>query len=129
MKTLKSEQMVANSGKTVVMPETDDIECTVISSGKQVCFRPMVAKDLLVMERLSARPRAGKKGQEQAGMGEIEMSIRLMERLSVSPGKITVVELEKLAMKDFQAISSLLSLVSGTDDKEDDYLEDGLGNE
>lgn len=129
MKTLKSEQMVSNSGKTVVMPETDDIECTVISSGKQVCFRPMVAKDLLVMERLSARPKPGKKGQEQAGMGEIEMSIRLMERLSVSPGKITVVELEKLAMKDFQAITSLLSQVSGTDDKEDDYLEDGLGNE
>merc|ERR1711975_164446 len=99
MKTLKSEQMVSNSGKTVVMPETDDIECTVISSGKQVCFRPMVAKDL-----------------------------RVMERLSVSPGKITVVELEKLGMKDFQAISSFLSLVSGTDDKEDDYLEDGLGN-
>lgn len=129
MKTLKSEQMVSNSGKTVVMPETDDIECTVISSGKQVCFRPMVAKDLLVMERLSARPKPGKKGQEQAGMGEIEMSIRLMERLSVSPGKITVVELEKLAMKDFQAITSLLSQVSGTDDKEDDYLEDDLGNE
>ena len=129
MKTLKSEQMVSNSGKTVVMPDTDDIECTFISSGKQVCFRPIVAKDLLVMERLSARPRAGKKGQEQAGMGEIEISIRLMERLSVSPGKITVVELEKLAMKDFQAITSLLSQVSGTDDKEDDYLEDDLGNE
>lgn len=128
MKTLKSEQMVSNSGQTVVMPETDDVKCAVVSSGKQVCLRPMVAKDLLVMERLSARPKAGKKGQEQAGMGEIEMSIRLMERLSVSPGKITVVELEKLGMKDFQAITSLLSQVSGTGEEED-YLEDDLGNE
>merc|ERR1711912_177838 len=63
----KVRTVVSNSGKTVVMPETDDIECTVISSGKQVCFRPMVLKTFSLWKGYQHALNQGRKDKNRLG--------------------------------------------------------------
>lgn len=118
MKTLKSEPMV----QTVPIDTPPRAQATggstetvVLTTGKTVIMREMRAKDLLVMEQQGKRK----------GLGDIEMSFRLMERLSVEPGKITKTEIEALSVKDLNTLSKLLAKMGATGDD----LEDDEGNE
>jgi hypothetical protein len=81
---------------------------TRLSDGRVVVMKQMTAKDLLFMERTLSK------------VGDIERGMRIAERLSIDPGKITFPEIQSLGVKDFKKISELAGKAGGLDDEDDD---------
>lgn len=90
----------------------------VLSTGKKVVLREMKTKDMLVMDKQS----------RSKNLSEIESSIRMIERLSIDPGKITVTEIQELNLKDFRALGDLLVKAGGLQQPEDENEDEDLGN-
>jgi hypothetical protein len=79
----------------------------VLSDGREIVLREMMASDLLFIEKLSSA-------------GDMERSLKLASRLSTGGGKITFEELQKLKMRDLRKVTDLLAKAGGTDDDEDE---------
>lgn len=86
-----------------------------LGNGRQIILRKVLAKDLLEIERQTRRK----------NLGPIEQSMKMMERVSVSPGKITFKEIEKLTSTDFAILAELLADAGEVISSEDD---DYVGN-
>jgi hypothetical protein len=98
------DNVVEGGGET--LPE-DNFHCGVISTGKKVCLRDMIASDLLFMEKQK--------------VGDTERSMKLAERLSSKTGyPITFSEIVSLRMKDLKIITKLVSDAADVDDEDED---------
>lgn len=75
---------------------------------RRIYFRKMTTKDLIQMER------------KNSNLGDAETTARMIERLSVNPGKITITEVEKLEIKDFRKLGDYVAEMNGMLDDEDD---------
>lgn len=74
-----------------------------LSDGREINFRGVIAKDLLVLEKQSMK----------SPFGDMERGIRLAERLSLAPNKLSRVDIESMGVKDFRIISDLIAQASG----------------
>lgn len=102
MKTIKADGTPENQ------PTEEGLYTTTLSDGRRVTMRPMLASDLLFMERSLSK------------VGDIERGIALASRLSVPPSKITPPEIQKLSIKDFKKVSELAGKAGGLDDEDEE---------
>lgn len=85
---------------------------TTLSDGRKVIMREMSARDLLFMEKNMSK------------VGDIERGMRIAERLSIEPGKITFPEIQKLNIRDFRKVSELAAKSGGVENEDEDILEE-----
>jgi len=91
---------------TISSEQINNTFYTVLSDGREIVLREMMASDLLFIEKLSSA-------------GDMERSLKLASRLSTGGGKITFDELQKLKMRDLRKVTDLLGKAGGTDEDED----------
>lgn len=108
-----SVKTVKYPGDSAPQPEYEGEKFeTTLSNGRKVVMREMSARDLLFMERNLAK------------IGDIERGMRIAERISIEPGKITFPEIQSLGVKDFRKISDLAGKAGGLDEGLEDEGEE-----
>lgn len=79
---------------------------TTISDGRTITIREMTGRDLIYMEK------------DLTKAGDVEKSMRIIERLIVGDDKITYDEVLDLGVRDFKKLSNLVAEASGGDDED-----------
>jgi hypothetical protein len=94
--------------------ENPEVFCATLSTGQEICIRPMKASDIMWMETLD-------RGKEP--VGDVQKSLKLVARLSTkTQHPITFPFLMDLSMPDLKIVTDLLAKASGTKDEEvDDF--------
>jgi uncharacterized protein YtpQ (UPF0354 family) len=77
---------------------------TTLNDGREITIREMTGRDLVYMEK--------DLGKE----GDVERSMRVIERLIVGDEKITYDEILDLGVKDFRKLSELVAKANGDDE-------------
>lgn len=111
---------VLRRGEDSPQPENpspvEDLEafCATLSTGQEICIRPMKASDIMWMETLD-------RGKEP--VGDVQKSLKLVARLSTkTQHPVTFPFLTDLSMPDLKIVTDLLAKASGTKDEEvDDF--------
>ena len=98
----------ANESLVIDTPTEESELFVELSTGRKVFFRKMIAKDLIQLER------------KNKGLGDTEVTSRLIERLSVPPMAITMPEIENLSIKDFRNLGQYIAEINGLGGEDDD---------
>lgn len=94
--------------------ENPEAFCATLSTGQEICIRPMKASDIMWMETLD-------RGKEP--VGDVQKSLKLVARLSTkTQHPITFPFLMDLSMADLRIVTDLLAKASGT--KEEDEVDE-----
>ena len=82
----------------------------VLSNGRTITFREIMAGDLLYLEK------------SLGNLGDMERSLKLASRVSTGEGRWTFEDLQRLKMRDLRVVTDLLAKAGDNDDEdEDDY--------
>lgn len=95
--------------------ENPEAFCATLSTGQEICVRPMKASDIMWMETLD-------RGKEP--VGDVQKSLKLVARLSTkTQHPITFPFLMDLSMPDLKIVTDLLAKASGNQDEEVDNFD------
>jgi hypothetical protein len=74
---------------------------TTLTDGREITIREMTGRDLIFMEK------------DLTKAGDVEKSMKILERLIVGEDKITYDEILDLGVRDFRKMSDLIALANG----------------
>jgi hypothetical protein len=79
---------------------------TTLTDGREITIREMTGRDLIFMEK------------DLTKAGDVEKSMKILERLIVGEDKITYDEILDLGVRDFRKLSDLIALANGGDEED-----------
>lgn len=107
MRTISNNDAAATSAapKKKQMANLETFSTT-LSDGRKITIREMTGRDLVYTEK------------ELAKAGDVEKSMKIIERLIVGDDKVTYDEILDLGVKDFRKLSDLVAQANGADDED-----------
>jgi len=105
MRTVSDENIVTPPKSVKKAQPSLPTYSTTLSDGREITIREMTGRDLIFMEK------------DLSKAGDVERSMKILERLIVGEDKITYDEIIDLGVRDFKKLSDLVAKANG--DEED----------
>ena len=106
MRTVSDENLVTPPKSVKTPAPTANRFSTTLSDGREITIREMTGRDLIFMEK------------DLTKAGDVEKSMKILERLIVGDDKITYDEILDLGVRDFKKLSDLVAQANGGDDED-----------
>jgi hypothetical protein len=106
MRTVTDQALVTPPASVKKATTTAQTYSTTISDGREITIREMTGRDLIFMEK------------DLTKAGDVEKSMKILERLIVGEDKITYDEILDLGVRDFRKLSDLVAQANGGDDED-----------
>jgi hypothetical protein len=106
MRTVSDENIVTPPKSVKKATHSAQTFSTTISDGREITIREMTGRDLIFMEK------------DLSKAGDVEKSMKILERLIVGEDKITYDEILDLGIRDFKKLSDLVAQANGGDDED-----------
>ena len=106
MRTVSDENLVTPPRSVKKPAHNVQTFSTTLSDGREITIREMTGRDLIFMEK------------DLTKAGDVEKSMKILERLIVGEDKITYDEILDLGVRDFRKMSDLVAQANGGDDED-----------